>query len=93
MEETIPKTIEETEDSNLPTTKMGKKIGLIAFIVTEIVIVFGLVMTWYDYHADKLFDTDSLTNIVYYQLWVLIITWGSKASANFADAIFNKKNR
>jgi hypothetical protein len=78
-------------DSWMVRTPLGKKIGLAAFIITEIVIVFALVMTWYDYHADKLFDTNSLTNIVFYQLLTLTITWGSKASANLAEAWKGKK--
>lgn len=65
---------------------VGKKIGLVTFAITEIVILFSLVLTFYDYKSDKHFDTDSLTSIVFYQLVTLIITWGSKASSNIADA-------
>ncbi len=64
---------------------IGKKIGVIAFAITEAVIVFACGLTWYDWKNDKTLDANALTNIVFYQIIVLMTVWGSKASANFAE--------
>jgi hypothetical protein len=76
--------VQEIGDWNLT---LGKLIGLVVVVITEIVILFSCGLVWYDWKNDKTFDTGLIGNIVFYQVVVLTVVWGAKAGSNFTNAL------
>jgi hypothetical protein len=65
---------------------MGKKIGLAAFIVTELVIIMIVILAFF--RSDMAID---FNQAIISQVFVFITVWGAKASSNFAKKIGEKK--
>jgi hypothetical protein len=61
--------------------RTAKKIGLTAFVISEVIIIFFAVMTLYKVSKDtaKISDMDT---ILYAQAAILTVTWGSQAGVN-----------
>ncbi len=62
----------------------GKKLGLVAFIFSEIVTMVALIVFFYCGITSK-FDLSLLTALFTYQGAILTVTWGAKASSNFSS--------
>jgi hypothetical protein len=66
----------------------GKRIGSVAFVFTEILIitVFGI-LTYSFFVIPDSFDFENVNYLIGSQIFVLTVTWGAKASSNFAKKI------
>jgi hypothetical protein len=61
----------------------AKKIGLIAFILVEIIICISAIIVFYKVGKDTA-KVDDLAMIIYAQTGVLGIVWGGQAAVNYA---------
>ena len=62
----------------------GKVIGSIAFIVSEIIVVLGVFGIILKIILDGELDSNLISAIFFFQGTVFTVTWGAKASSNFA---------
>jgi hypothetical protein len=62
----------------------GKKIGLVAFVISEILVVFTLIVITIGFLTDHEIEKGILSNLLLFQGAVFTVVWGAKASSNFA---------
>lgn len=60
---------------------LGKKLGLIAFIISELLVFFAVGVIVYNLHD---INYQFFNTILIFQGTLLVAVWGSKASSNFA---------
>ena len=63
---------------------LGKKLGKIAFYIAEIISIILLLSLIIFMFIEKKINSGLFSNLLLFQGTVLGITWGAKASSNFA---------
>lgn len=66
---------------------IGKKIGTFAFIVSEILVILGVIQIIIGYILKYPANINDFSNLLLFQGVIFATVWGSKASSNFADAL------
>jgi hypothetical protein len=62
---------------------VGKKIGLFAFVVSEILsVIFTIIILFFVFKSGQL-DASLISAVLLFQGSVFTVVWGAKASSNF----------
>ena len=63
---------------------MGKKIGLSAFVISEIMVMFVAIAICINIFYEKRIDSNLISSLLLFQGSVFTVVWGAKATSNFA---------
>lgn len=63
---------------------IGKQLGKIAFYISEIISVCSLILILINFIITKNINIEHLNALMFYQGAILTVTWGAKATSNFA---------
>ena len=69
--------------TEIKKTTLGKKIGTWAFVVSEILVIVGIIIIGINIFFEKKVDGTIITNLLLFQGSIMAITWGAKLTSNF----------
>lgn len=79
------------EDSNR-RQKQGKTLGKIAFLVSEFLVILSIIAVVMNVLLENSIDTNLIGQIFLFQGTIFTVTWGAKASSNFAKKSGQKED-